>query len=300
MTAPDDRTEGASSGPPGSSPLDWPRRAGAVAEVMEVVRGEIARRQRRRRRLLGAGVMVAAVLVLAAVVRPPRAAETSVPESGDKAAALEILRPRQFALPDGSVVELMEGAVVTPDFTSATRLVRLERGEAFFSVRPEARRPFVVRARGVDVRAVGTAFSVAVGASDIAVLVEHGRVAVSGAAPGAAERPVYLDGGQRTSVANDAEHAPQVFDASAELGRLLAWRAPRLQLRETPLAEVVAIFNRQPAAVPLRLSDPRLARLPVSGVIRADNTDVLLGLLRTAYGVRSQHGENEIVLSPGQ
>jgi transmembrane sensor len=78
---------------------------------------------------------------------------------------------------------------------------------------------------------------------------------------------------------------------------------PRLEFNATPLAEVVALFNRH--AVPrgaapasqLILADPALATLPLSGVLRADNIAVLLQIMESSYGIRAEHGPaGEIVL----
>jgi transmembrane sensor len=56
--------------------------------------------------------------------------------------------------------------------------VVLERGEAHFQVAKNPARPFVVVARGVEIRAVGTAFSVGLESTRVEVLVTEGQVAV--------------------------------------------------------------------------------------------------------------------------
>jgi ferric-dicitrate binding protein FerR (iron transport regulator) len=64
-------------------------------------------------------------------------------------------------LPDSSVVILNAGSTLTyeTDYNRNLRKVRLE-GEAFFDVRPDAGKLFVVLADGVEVKVLGTAFNV--------------------------------------------------------------------------------------------------------------------------------------------
>jgi ferric-dicitrate binding protein FerR (iron transport regulator) len=64
-------------------------------------------------------------------------------------------------LPDSSVVTLNTGSTLTyeTDYNRNLRKVRLE-GEAFFDVRPDAGKLFVVSAAGVEVKVLGTAFNI--------------------------------------------------------------------------------------------------------------------------------------------
>jgi transmembrane sensor len=87
------------------------------------------------------------------------------------------------------------------------------------------------------------------------------------------------------------------------LSATLAWRVPRLEFNATPIAEVVAMFNRHAApqgaepAARLTLADPALATLPLSGVLRADNITVLLQIMESSYGIQAERRPTgEIVL----
>jgi transmembrane sensor len=88
-----------------------------------------------------------------------------------------------IALPDGSTVTVAAGSEVNfpRDFgTSGKREVFLE-GQAFFDVRHDTSRPFIVHAGKVNVTVLGTAFNVKAfsGESDITVTVKRGKVRVS-------------------------------------------------------------------------------------------------------------------------
>ncbi len=273
------------------TPLDWPRAADAVPEVMDVIVSEVRRRRRRRQRFSACGLVATIVLVAGLSFRSESFVAAPLAESPRMA----ILQPHRETLPDGSVVELTEMAEIAVEFSPTIRRVALLRGEAFFQVARDVERPFVVSAGGVGVRAVGTAFSVRMDSGEVDVVVTHGRVSV-GADDGTAGQ-VFLNPGQRTVVAREADRPLEITDVTAELGMRLSWRVPRLQLKETPLSEVIAVFNGQPGAVPLLLGDPRLGSLPLSGVLRADNLGVLLSLLEISYGVDAVAGVDGWVLS---
>lgn len=69
--------------------------------------------------------------------------------------------PEQQRLPDGSVVWLNSGSVITygEDFMESKREVYLQ-GEAYFDIKHNAEHPFIVHAGNVDIKVLGTAFNV--------------------------------------------------------------------------------------------------------------------------------------------
>ncbi len=205
----------------------------------------------------------------------------------------------QRVLEDGSVVQLNRGALIEVEFTPAERRVRLVRGEAHFAVTKNPLRPFIVRANGVDVRAVGTAFDVRLASGSVEVLVTEGHVQVQ---PTTLVSVPVLAAGQRTvvSLALDAP-PPQVLDVSpAEMAERLAWQPQLLDFSSTSLALVVAEFNQRSTGSPrvkLVIADPELGRLPIVASIRSDNIEGFVRMLELTAGVRAERrGENEIVL----
>jgi transmembrane sensor len=206
-------------------------------------------------------------------------------------------------LPDGSVVDLNRGAVVTERFTTAERRVVLARGEAHFVVAKDSARPFVVEAAGVSVRAVGTAFNVRLDSTAIEVLVTEGRVSVvptdgSGApSPRNVSLPL-LQAGERTIVSlAPAAPAPEVTTLSpAEIETRLAWQPKLLDFTNAPLPEIVAEFNRR-NPITLTLGDAGLASLRLSATFRSDNVEGFVHLMTSAFGMRAEwRGATEVVL----
>jgi transmembrane sensor len=289
------------------SSLGRPRRTG-VAPVLQGELDRLRRRQRRRRVGQTAAAIACAVLLTVGswlAVKPTRPSPVTETLA---AARTTILVPERRELPDGSLIELRAGSEVDVHFTIAQRRVLLRRGEAHFVVAKSPNRPFVVSAGGIEVRAVGTAFSVQLGESQVEVLVTEGRVAVEKpvATPGVTssskvalpEPLAFVDAGNRlgVEVALQPISPPAVQAvASTEVAERLAWRTPQVEFSGAPLSEVIAVLNRfQPT--PFVLGDPTLATVSVSGLFRADDSDVFTGLLLAGFGIAAESRGGQIVL----
>ncbi len=204
---------------------------------------------------------------------------------------------QQEELPDGSSIDLNRGARVVVQFSSSDRRVLLESGEAQFAVAKDPARPFVVRAGGVEVRAVGTAFNVKLSGAHIEVLVTEGTVHVSqrrprratGAVDNSAPVLAAISAGQRTTIPVAPMISPPVIVSAgqAEIAELLHWKPRLLDFEAAPLAEVVASFNR---ANPMQLiiADEGLRELPIVASIRSDNVEGFVRLLEATMGVRAE------------
>ncbi len=254
-------------------------------------------------------------IVIATFVRAPDEKEqSSAPAIAGRAIPDSA---NQRVLEDGSIIELNQGAQISVEFTLGERRVRLDQGEAHFAVAKDTQRPFIVSARGVDVRAVGTAFNVRVDVTAVEVLVTEGRVqlnsaqadaeasevaesAASALFPGTRPELVvaFLDARQRAVVSLAAvAPPPQIATLTAgEIERVLAWQHRLLDFTAQPLNAIVAEFNRR-NVVQLVLIDPELAGVRVSASIRSDNVEGFVRLLEAGFGARSERrGDGEILL----
>jgi transmembrane sensor len=272
--------------------LRWMRGARAeTALVAEVGRTVRARRRRRTAMAAGAGVAAMAFGLWFFSGIGPGAAPLGAPTA-------IVTEPKRQLLPDGSVVVLRAGAEIATDFSPQARRITLRRGEAHFDVVKDAARPFVVTATGVEVRAVGTAFSVGLGGASVEVLVTHGRVAVEPGASAAA----LVDAGQRARVASAGAAAEVSAISTADMAHALAWRAPQIEFSRTPLAEAVALINARLALAGQRRieadpADAGLRDLRLSGFLAADNAEGFLLLLESTFGVHADRtGDRAIML----
>lgn len=283
--------------------VSFPASAKRDREAARVLDRWAAARRRRPYVIAVAGLAAAAALVFAFL-------PLGAPSRAVLPAVAVAVRPNLETLPDGSTVELNAGAEIAVNFTPERRSVRLVHGEAFFSVTKDATRPFVVSARGVEVRAVGTAFAVRFDTEEVGVLVTEGRVAVEPVAPTAPNgsgtgelpppaQPIYLDAGRRVALSVDhSNEAPLAVKplSAEEVGVALAWRGKRVEFSRMPLSDVAALFNSR-NRVQLSISDGATASIPISGIFWSDDPEGFVRLLESGLGVRPKRSANTIFLS---
>ena len=240
------------------------------------------------RRALAAGSLAAAAAVALVFFRFGRA-----PVTPGMAAAIDT-GPHQIVLSDGTIVQLNTGGEMVEQFTAAERRVHLVRGEAHFTVTKNPARPFIVRAGGVEVRAVGTAFNVNLQSAAVDVLVTEGVVQLRptpGSAPehAAVASVPLLNRGERAFVAlvpvSPALAVVVTTADAAEMARTLAWQEPLLRLRGATLAEVAHEFEQRTGRR-VTFADPALAGLRVGGRFRADDTEGFAHLLATTLDLK--------------
>jgi transmembrane sensor len=280
--------------------LHAPRKAGVTATVLE--RLGARRRARLRRNVALSCVAAVACVVTAVLIFPTRRlsdAPVAMPDTVTVA-------PEARVLPDGSIVELNEGAAIAVHFAATSRSVALLRGEAEFKVRHDASRPFILTAGGVAIRDLGTAFCVKLVNGGVDVLVTEGQVAVRSAAAGIAKPAIpvsiVVQAGRRLSVPPSGLSNSQLQIerlSPAQVAAALAWRGRRVEFNSTPLSEAIAVFNRQ-NRIKIEIRDPSLSGRLVGGVFWTDNPAGFSRLLTSSLGLHADFSNpDRIGLSEG-
>ncbi len=88
---------------------------------------------------------------------------------------------KQIVLYDGSVIELNRNTSITYPrrFINNSREVKLNKGEAFFSIAHNAKKPFIIHTSKNDIKVLGTSFNVnTLTGGELEVIVRTGRVEV--------------------------------------------------------------------------------------------------------------------------
>jgi transmembrane sensor len=230
-------------------------------------------------------VALAATLVLACVA----AGAVLWLRFGGDTYATNIGEQRSITLRDGSVVELNTRSKVRVRFTKEERDVYLVEGQAQFQIKKDPARAFVVHSGATLVRAVGTEFDVYRKKADTTVSVLEGRVTV--ARSNLVPPLVFVSAGEQVIVPQSgaAAIAPRPLDAAA----VRAWPQHRLVFRSTPLAEVVAEFNRYNVRQ-IVLRDPNPVGILISGVFSSTQPAALLRFLSEQPGVEIDESTDEI------
>lgn len=161
-------------------------------------------------------------------------------------------------LADGSQLVLNFATELDVRIDRKTRRVTLRKGEALFTVARDDRRPFKVSVRDGEVTALGTRFQVRNEAKYVAVTLLEGRVAVD--RPKTKEYAELKPGDQISFTEAALEMRRRTVDPEV----VASWTTGRLLFRSTPLSEALAEVNRY-AATQIRLADPALSDLPISG-----------------------------------
>ncbi len=239
-------------------------------------------------------VMVAAGGVIRQEIpgRPQQAQQATAPRLPVRQSyATAIGGQKKFTLADGSVVTLNTDSQIDVEMRGDCRDIHLVRGEAYFDVVHDEKRPFIVHANQYVVRDIGTAFAVHLTEKGLVnVRVTKGRVEIAARASAGSDsrRPKslgILSAGQDVLFGQKIERAEVMSDA--ELDRKLAWRQGQLIYSGQPLAEVLADIGRY-SDIQIELADPALGNLPVGGAFSVNQTDAIFAALENNFGVHAE------------
>jgi transmembrane sensor len=209
---------------------------------------------------------------------------------GSETYATNLGEIRRVPLADGSIAAINTASVVRVRLAATRRDVNLERGEAWFQVAKDAKRPFLVEAGRIRVRAVGTAFAVRRIEGGAEVLVTEGIVTAW--TDGAEGNRIRLTAGQRAFIADNAGVRKELATPSA-VDRDLAWRSGKIDLLGKPLIGAIAEFNRYNSRK-LVLADRSLEAEQLTGVFGTDDPEGFAATVRDVFDVPVEIRDEEI------
>ncbi|EMQ4857390.1 FecR family protein [Morganella morganii] len=178
---------------------------------------------------------------------------------------------KSMILPDGSRIFLNRDSEADIAYEQTQRRITLVRGNAFFQVKSNPWRPFVIQADGREITVVGTEFDVSRRGTEVAVSVANGIVALRDAAD---KKPVYLRAGDN-AVSPAPGHALLLSHIPPEQAG--EWRNGQITLTNTPLHDVVtrlAPYSNRPVSLAANATD-----LTVSGRVTLSETDAFFTAL---------------------
>jgi transmembrane sensor len=179
-------------------------------------------------------------------------------------------------LADGSTLHLSGATSLDVTLDDRERMVALERGEAYFDVAHESKRPFVVHAGDSATRVLGTAFDVDVARGEVKLSVYRGRVRFGSASYEAGS--VDVPAGFRSRFRDGVARTPTRFDATQQ-----DWRQDWVDTDDMRLVDLVDALNRRGGPMVMD-PPPGLARITLSGRFKLDNSRQLLDAIGAAYG----------------
>jgi transmembrane sensor len=199
---------------------------------------------------------------------------------------------RTIQLPDGSTLRLNTDTSVRTELSFLRRTVILEKGEVFFVVSHEKRRPFDVRVGHGTVRDIGTRFIVRKQDEKVTVTVVEGSVEVrtSSLLSGLESRQV-LRAGEQLSYAQNAV-SPVTMPS---LATSMAWLEGKIMFEARPLAELIQEISRYQEGE-IQILDPDLTYRQVSGAFGIHDQDSFLKALGRAVPVKISRVNKHLVI----
>lgn len=197
-------------------------------------------------------------------------------------------------LGDGSTIHLNTDTLVEVQYTKNMRALRLLRGEAFFEVAPDSKRPFHVYAGRSRVAAIGTAFSIKMDGESVDVIVTEGKIRFDrvGETHGKtlkqveksvkANTPVYMEAGHTMEFDDKIQKVAEIDEDIIE--KKFAWQRGEIIFSGDSLENVVDEMNRYSSKA-IVISDKDLRMLRVSGTFKSDDISAILQALEVAMGI---------------
>lgn len=194
-------------------------------------------------------------------------------------------------LADGTLIEINTDTVLRVQIGARARLVSLDRGEAYFQIKHDPARPFVVTAGNRRVTDIGTKFLIRRRPDRLEVAVVEGRVKL-GADDGHTQR-MLTQGEVAVATAN----AVSVTEKTAQkLANELGWRHGALVFDHTTLADAANEINRYNRTRVI-VADAAVGRLTIDGTFPINNTGAFIDAAQEVFGLRVEKRGDETVIS---
>jgi len=198
----------------------------------------------------------------------------------------------QLTLSDGSQVELNTDTAIRIDLDGQTRAVELMRGEAFFQIKHNSARPFVVTAAGHRIVDLGTQFLIRMAPESLRVALLEGRARLESTQ--LRQHAVVLTPGDVAVATADVTHVSRTSER--ELSENLAWRRGVIVFRNQRLDKAAVEFNRY-GGPQIIVADADTAKLRVNGTFLTTGGEDFAAISREIFGLHVEHRNGSIVLS---
>ena len=203
---------------------------------------------------------------------------------------------RQIELPDGTLVSLnLETRFSYPEkFDGKTREVNIE-GEAFFEVKPDKSKPFIIHAGNAQIKVLGTSFNVNAypETKQVEVIVETGRVQFSNHADDKHENDeLILTPGDKGTLDCNKQLMSKTTNRDPNF---IAWKTRIFTFKATPLSEVVDELAKVYKA-DIKLASPELGGLLLTSQCNNYSLDFIIEIIKTTFDLDvEQVGEGYIL-----
>ncbi|AHF92552.1 anti-FecI sigma factor FecR [Opitutaceae bacterium TAV5] len=243
---------------------------------------------------LAAASLAVVILAVFVVSRPKRPAEMAIAPIRWIEQVNGAGERLMLTLGDGTKITLNAGSTLSyPDaFGPRNRVVRLK-GEGFFDVARDERRPFVVETSTLRVTVLGTQFNVRAfdDGSQAQVTLVHGKVQVTpaGSRGATATTPVTLTDGMRYSVAAETGKG-EVRTVPA--GEAVGWIQDKLVWENEPLPSAMKELERRFGIV-VEITDQKLREQTITARFGRESLEEIFDLIHLTAPIRYEFVRSE-------
>jgi transmembrane sensor len=206
--------------------------------------------------------------------------------------ATAVGQQQKLRLADGSSVEMNTNTRLHAKMTDTRRTVILERGEAFFDVVHDPKRPFVVLAANQRIVDIGTKFSVRLDGRRVKVLVSEGRVSVD--TPGEKRPGLPVVAKANDIVIANTDETLVVSKPRHSVTDDLSWRRGVLVFNQQTLAEAADQFNRYSSKQIVVKGEAR--NLRIGGSFNINNIEAFAQLIHEGFGLNVKESADTITI----
>jgi len=241
---------------------------------------------------MAAAILVAAVLLVSGYeVIFNHAASSRLMEIS---AAKQVLN--KFMLPDGTLVSLNSDTKISypKRFGRKTREINII-GEAFFEVKPDKNKPFIIHAGKAQIKVVGTSFNVSAYPESklVEVIVETGKVQVLNKATETTQTDeLILTPGDKGTLVYSSNSLLKTTNRDPNF---IAWKTRNLNFKATSLIEVIENLENV-YKVKIRLDDPKLNGLLLTAQFNDYSLDFILKVIETTFKIEVQKVDGQYIL----
>ncbi|MBN9380686.1 MAG: FecR domain-containing protein [Chitinophagaceae bacterium] len=190
-------------------------------------------------------------------------------------------------LPDGSLITLnKQSAIKYPENFKKERTVQLK-GEAFFAIAPDKKRPFHVYTNGVTITVLGTSFNVRDRDTATEIIVETGQVRVTDSL-----HNILLHASERL-ILRKGDLALSKDSTRNELYKY--YRTKEFVCDDTPLWQLAASLE-EAYNVKIEIADPQLRELRINTTFRDVSLDQILSVIHETFRIKVSRSGDQVIL----
>lgn len=191
-------------------------------------------------------------------------------------------------LPDGSVVALNKGSQLQypTRFEKNQRTVHLN-GEGFFSIQPDTKRPFLIKAGEVTITVLGTSFNVKEQKGLVEVVVETGKVLVQKDG-----ESLTLSAGQRVIVGDSTNWTSAPLPQEDQLYQY--YRTRSFVCDNTPLWRLAEVLQ-EAYVIEIVFANPALRDLRWDVTIENESLEQVLNLIQATFDITIEREGDRVI-----